>query len=116
MTAKRKRDAYDRAVRRLKKEYEEDNEAIYDSWSGVQILFGFVSADRNIGWDRGIKCGCLTQIRGYEFCAETKDLTDAIRADDRLPGDANEIRPHHLPFFAEWQRRIDKTLGRTPPR
>lgn len=63
------------------------------------------------------KCihGCLTMIRSqyHEYCnAPNEKLTTAIRADTRLPTDVNEIRLHHLPIFAEWQRKLDKELNR----
>lgn len=64
--------------------------------------------------------GCLTQIRGY--CgyplaswnmAATPTLTTVIRADQRIPGRVEDIQLHHLPVFAEWQRRLDRELHRT---
>jgi hypothetical protein len=61
-------------------------------------------------------CGCLTQIRGEEdWKAFTPELTQAIKADKRIPRHRYEITPATLPVFAEWQRRIDKELNRTPP-
>ena len=62
-------------------------------------------------------CGCLTQIR-KNHCnspaeAATLKLTAEIRADERLPDDPLNIEPHHLPVFAEWQRRLDEELCRT---
>lgn len=63
-------------------------------------------------------CGCLTTIRGlyyagnYPFAA-TDELTEAIQNDERIPHDERYIEVSHLPIFAEWQRRLDKELGRT---
>lgn len=64
-------------------------------------------------------CGCLTTIRGlydedgnYSFAA-TEALTEAIQNDERIPHDERCIEVSHLPIFAEWQRRLDKELGRT---
>lgn len=76
--------------------------------------------------------GCLTQIRQVNdsrlppFFAETPILTEQIIVDDRIPAspskpscgdDENKctITLEHLPVFAEWQRKLDKELDRTPP-
>lgn len=101
-------DKYDEAVAYLTARPDE----IYDSWLCAESLFQFVEPiDGN---DEKV-CGCLTEIRGsYDICAWTDELTAAIRADERLPRNAEDITPAHLPVFAEWQRRIDKELGRTP--
>lgn len=58
-------------------------------------------------------CGCLTQVRNRDCVAWTEELTQAIQADDRIPGDVVRITAEDLPVFAEWQRRIDKELNRT---
>ena len=50
--------------------------------------------------------GCLTQIRCGSI-GPTPEITAAIRADDRIPTNENEITVEDLPVFAEWQRRID---------
>lgn len=55
--------------------------------------------------------GCLTQIRNTHV-AWTAELTKAIRADNRIPRDPEGITPKTLPIFRDWQRRIDKELGR----
>jgi len=61
----------------------------------------------------GEGCGCLTQIRSDpEMRAATPELTAAIRADKRIPLSPKDITVELLPIFAEWQRRIDKELGR----
>jgi len=56
--------------------------------------------------------GCLTMIKRGTYEAETESLTDAIRADTRIPTDEAYVKRKHLPVFAEWQRRIDKELSR----
>lgn len=56
--------------------------------------------------------GCLTTIRGHGDTAETRELTEAIQADERIPKFSRDIKIEHLPVFAEWQRRIDKELNR----
>lgn len=57
-------------------------------------------------------CGCLTTVRGCGQVAATPELTDEIRSDERIPEYCADIRPEHLNVFAEWQRRLDKELGR----
>lgn len=59
-------------------------------------------------------CGCLIEIRQEDAVAWTKDLTEAIRADDRIPADYDEIQPEDLKVWAEWNRRIDQILKRDP--
>lgn len=74
-------------------------------------LFAFVTPTGKFeDGDRG--GGCLVQIVHYNQSACTLELTEAIRADDRIPDDYN-ITVADLPVFAEWQRHIDKTI-RTP--
>lgn len=83
-------------------------------WSEYEPLFAIV-APKGEGLRRlpcGECCGCLTQIRSRQCVAWTEVLTKAIRADDRIPDDPDDITPAHLPIFAEWQRRIDRELGR----
>lgn len=55
--------------------------------------------------------GCLTEVRRWpQMPAQTCALTQAIRADRRIPMDPNDITLDHLKIFAEWQRRIDREL------
>ena len=65
-------------------------------------LFRFCSPNQQ---DR---CGCLTQVRRLDWGAFTFELTTAIRQDERIPSDVNDIKVEHLPVFAEWQRRLDQ--------
>jgi len=63
-------------------------------------------------------CGCLSQVAAG-CMAETEELANAIRADERIPkvkGTERDefekplpfpITVEHLPVFAEWRRRID---------
>lgn len=55
-------------------------------------------------------CGCLTQVVDRTFRAPTNELTDAIRADLRIPRDPEDISPEDLEVFAEWQRKLDAML------
>jgi len=56
--------------------------------------------------------GCLTMIKNGMFQAQTQELTDAIRADGRLPENPAFLTRDHLPIFADWQRHIDQVLQR----
>ncbi len=106
-------DKYDHAIDYLNRHPEEIREA----WLSPYVhpggcLFQFVRRN-DCDWTK--QYGCLTSIRctrGEVYCAETPELTVAIAADTRLPTCASDIRLHHLPVFAEWQRRIDRELGR----
>lgn len=72
-------------------------------------LFRFVSKS---GFMEYNACGCLTQVASGIRDACTPELTEAIRADSRIPHDPNLITVDNLHVFAEWQRRIDKELNR----
>lgn len=102
-------------------EGEDFKDTVENDWSDAKPLFSFVnpeSAGRSDVWSKNYttidqRCGCLTMIASNPehaaFCApETVDveLTAAIKADDRLPGDVADIGHQHLPVFAEWQRFI----------
>jgi hypothetical protein len=100
-------DKYDMAVEYLTEHPDE----IYDAWGNPFLhkggcLFQFCNAN---GYN-AIICGCLTQIRRGGYAAETEELTEEIRNDERIPSSALDIRAEHLPVFAEWQRRLDKEL------
>lgn len=105
------KDKYDLAIDYLTEHPDE----IYDSWNdGIvtynnphpvsSCLFGSTGAL--------YACGCLTQVKSGRFPANNDELTRAIRADERIPEDAHYITINNLPVFAEWQRRLDKELGR----
>lgn len=111
-------DAYDKAVEYLT----EHPEWIESSWgsptttrAGILFRFAGPATDRFRPYDyRGEECGCITEVKcGYRRAA-TPGLTLAIRDDDRIPCEFGDIQPADLPVFAEWQRRIDAELGRTP--
>lgn len=58
---------------------------------------------------------CLTMIRGSHYLATTPELTRAIKGDSRIPFHYNSVEPDNLQVFKEWQRRLDKELGREVP-
>ncbi len=112
-------DKYDKAIDYLMRHPNEVKEA----WScppehPAGCLFEFACRREVL---RGFNnYGCLTMIRRVAYpsdvwqssVAETPELTEAIQADNRLPMHVDEIQLHHLPVFAEWQRRLDRELGR----
>ena len=130
-------DVYDKSIERLmefaENEYYEGNfkAAVSEAWEVPELnvhhgglLFRAVSPSGGTLDKRpdGNDCGCLVEVRnGALLCngrpayAWTDDLTLRIKADERLPKVAEDIEPEHLPIFAEWQRIIDKELGRTVP-
>jgi hypothetical protein len=109
-------DRYDKQIARLLAA-PDFRAAVEEEWSSAKGLFAFVTPDRYTHTsENGVPYGCLTMIRQqyngghYRYEAYTDELTEAIRADDRLPRDVDEIEPRHLPVFAEWQRRIAREL------
>lgn len=103
-------DKYDEQIAYLT----EHPEKIYDSWGSCDGLFEYASTDRSVRRrPDGKVCGCLTMIRMIDhYHAYTDDLTERIRADERIPDDPDRITVAHLPVFAEWQRILDKELKR----
>ncbi len=98
-------DKYDEAIAYLAERPDE----IVDAW-GECSWRNRASVDHEAGAlfaVTGTNCGCLTQIRSGEQDAPTAALTDAIRADHRIPSDPDRITVDHLEVFAEWQRKID---------
>jgi hypothetical protein len=109
-------DRYDQEVERLTARPEK----ITWSWHLYGPLFGSCGTDRT-GTTSSRQDGkiirCLTMIRlgGVGYVAELPRLTQEIRRDSRIPTLAEDIKPHHLPVFAERQRWLDRELGRQPP-
>lgn len=126
-------DKYDRAIEVLTREVEETGgtSAIYDAWNnagssqhdatnreyGAKVcdLFAPVCIDQKTS-----SAGCLTQLKAhdlghgendYDFECSAETYAD-LMADDRITADASTITIEDLPVFAEWQRRLDRELGR----
>jgi len=105
-------DKYDKAIDYLT----ENPDQIWNSWNEPHsypqgCLFMYVSKTEHTANN----IGCLTTIRrndGFGKVACTPELTEAIRADERIPKGARDIKVEDLPVFAEWQRRLDKELNR----
>lgn len=90
-------DKYDKAMAYLFKHPEK----IPLWWSHGRTLFQLVP-----------NSGCLTMIRNQRLIRPETPLEKEIAADTRLPDSPTKITTDHLPIFAEWQRRIDRELGR----
>ena len=110
-------DKYDVAIGYLNAFPDEDfDDAVYRAWSkpresGNTAGCLFQIAARPTFYSS--HTGCLTQIRTMEATiAETPELTEAIRADDRIPFGLDHITRKSLHVFAEWQRRLDVELER----
>jgi hypothetical protein len=118
-------DKYDEAIAELEgaKDF---NRAVTSAWvdagekTTAGLLFQFCNKKNERGRqvamsDNGnvVRIGCLTQIRDSPLhIAETETLTTAIRADEKLPNSTDGVRHEHLSLLADWQRRIDRELGR----
>lgn len=82
--------------------------------NGEGCLFQFMtpSGSRNALTGGAPLFGCLTQIRNSAtFSAYTPELTDLIRADERIPKNPTEVcTREQLEVFAEYQRLADATI------
>ncbi len=94
-------DKYDEQIEYLT----QNPHVIPQQWAAAIGIFKWIGGDSY--------SGCLTFIRKYndkrafingKYNAE---ITDAIRADERIPDDSWGLRPEDLPVFAEWHRKID---------
>jgi len=107
-------DKYDKAIAYLEGCNGSFESEVDRAWSTpfdhpAGCLFSIVAKDYYGKHDTG----CLTMIRRTEdFRAETDELTEAIRTDERIPTSAMDITHESLPVFAEWQRRLDRELNR----
>ncbi len=101
-------DKYDEQIAELT----ENPRRIPAAWSRGEGLFQFATCG---GKAEGETYGCLTMIRNnVRYTAATPELTEEIRADKRIPINFTEIKPEHLPIFAEWQRRLDREIRNNP--
>jgi hypothetical protein len=104
-------DKYDFAIQSLKNNPELIKDAWYNPSSMIEgCLFGFCGPDPNVSFSQ--ECpkayGCLTQIKGKGEEAFSRELTEQIRLDNRIPSCEEDITVDNLYVFAEWQRRLDK--------
>jgi hypothetical protein len=109
------KDVYDDAVEWLTAHPDRISPAWQRPYSSrFGFLFGFTGAD-TADRDCEVATGCLTQVKAGFANAGTPALTEAIRADPRIPDSMRGINPTNLHVFAEWRRRLDKEFGRVPP-
>lgn len=107
-------DKYDEAIERLLNECDFEA-AVYDAWNDPynenHCLFEYASpsGDSEIT-EEGDTIGCLTMIRLGIARAWTEELTKEIREDKRIPTNPRHITRNSLPVFAEWQRKLDRTI------
>lgn len=113
------RDKYDEAIAYLTEHPGE----IISAWREPDKVKGgclFQYADKSGRGEPGA-CGCLTMIRdkpdiyGVTLDDEEawcEELTCEIANDERIPYGGEHITVADLLVFAEWQRRLDKELGR----
>jgi hypothetical protein len=107
-----KKDGYSRQMDRLKRA-KNFRDKMYSEWREGKGLFQFATSD---GCMSETQSGCLTMIRGFADLrlAQSTTITEAIRADERIPTEVHLIWPRDLVVFAEWQRRLDREFNRTP--
>lgn len=107
----RERDKYDEAIEYLTAHPEHIQQAWMNPCDRERggCLFQFVAenGEYGTGW-----CGCLLTVAALAQPACSEFLTEAIRADERIPIRQDRITVEHLPIFADWQRRIDAILDR----
>ena len=103
-------DSYDEMI-----DYLKDNpNDIYRLWSYGVGLFQFASRPNSPHQKSTV--GCLTMIKGNSYVAPTFEITEKIRADERVPADSWLITPDSLEVFAEYQRLFDELWGAKPDR
>lgn len=88
-------------------------------------LFDYTGWDPDLGevgripGESGGPCGCLTQVRaGYAFGPAMlghQDMLERLRADERVPNRPEDLTLESLTALAEWQREVDRVLGRPAP-
>lgn len=86
-------------------------ELIGKTWSYGLGLFQFATRPDSPEPEEDGPVGCLTMIKGGHYIAPTKEMTERIRSDERVPSDAILITPESLPVFAEYQREFDELWG-----
>lgn len=116
-------DKYDKAIAFLTEHPEMIREAWYvpddgdsEEIKSAHCLFQVVDKFNDLDGERLSSCGCLTQIRSGNggSWARGAICTAEIRSDTRIPDVISDVGVEHLPVFAEWQRKLDKELGRSP--
>lgn len=96
------RDCYDEQIERLMGlEGEEFERAVNREWINSYRLFAYLGSKDGF-------CGCPTMVKqGVWVAFEDNDFTNWVRSHD-IPNYVGDIQKHHLPIFAEIQRRADR--------
>lgn len=96
-----------------------DVDKIYKEWLKGHGIFTFASrTGKAVARSDERNIGCLSMIKGSSsYVAETTELTEAIRADPRIPvvkveSDVSKFTEDNYIAMAEWQRRLDIELER----
>jgi hypothetical protein len=115
-------DIYSKAIEYFK----ENPNQILEVWDDPKshfsgVLFQAVTPDGSCQPNNeGDYCGDICEIHSIEASAWTRELEQEILDDFRIPkiyashGYRPKITVDMLEIFAEWQRKIDKVLGRNP--
>jgi len=114
-------DKYDRAIELLQQS-ENFLEDVVRAWINADAgdttgcLFQYAGEINSYYGYNGTSTGCLTMIRKHPATrsAATKDLTEGIINDARIPKEYTDITPECLPVFADWQRRLDREIRNQP--
>jgi hypothetical protein len=119
-------DKYTKAIRKLRRIKDEEifKKTIREAWlecyanSEIGCLFQF-AGEVDLEEQNGT-LGCLTMIRNRpNRIAATKDLTEGIRKDERIPTSHILFTRDNLKALQamrEWQLRIDKEIRNLPKR
>lgn len=117
-TTRKAWDKYDESIAYLKKHPTEImrawNMPLVRSGGALFTMTGLTGTFCDSTKRGGSYCGCLTQVKAKKCPAYTPRLTKLIRADKRIPDSPEKVTVRHLKAFADWQRRLDKELGRKP--
>jgi hypothetical protein len=114
-------DKYDLAIDYLSRHEDEIIAAfLHPSTHSAGFLFAYLSpplaeSPETAELPDGKICGCplLVHRNSAFYGAWSKEMTEALRSDSRLPNSIAEIRACHLPRFAAYQRWADRTFRRT---
>lgn len=111
-------DIYDKEVERITDKCKwlskkSQNEILQEEWNQWTLLFGPCGRSKLIIKNNHFiaEVGCLTMVKSGTHDAQTKELTEKIRSDDRIPKKPSQLTVEHLPVFAEYRRYINNVLG-----
>lgn len=98
-------DIYDKEVERLTNNPQD----IWKDWNYTGSILFSNAAPKGVVFNKKTNeyYGCITQVKARIYPAYTRNLTDEIREDKRVPSDGKYITVEDLPVFAEYRRKID---------